>query len=55
MVKGQIPYIVILGDKEVENNNISVRLRNSQQINNVSLADFMEQVSEKIRNRSLDL
>ena len=54
-VKKKIPYIIIIGDKEVENNNISVRLRDGQQINNVSLADFMERVSEKIRKRSLDL
>lgn len=54
-VKKKIPYIVVVGDKEVENNSISVRLRDGQQINNVSLADFVKRISEKIERKSLDL
>ena len=54
-VKKKIPYIIVIGDKEIENNCVSVRLRNGEQINNISLSDFIKRVSEKIKNRSLDL
>jgi len=54
-IKKKIPYLIIIGDKEVENNSISVRLRNGEQINNIPLADFIKRICEKIKNRSLDL
>ena len=54
-VKKKIPYVIVIGDKEIENNYVSVRLRNSEQINDISLADFMERVSAKIKNKSIDL
>ena len=54
-VKKKVPYIIVLGDKEIENNSISVRLRDGQQINDIPLSDFIKRVSEKIKNKSLDL
>ena len=53
--KKKVPYIIVLGDKEIENNSISVRLRDGQQINDIPLSDLIGRVSEKIRNKSLDL
>ena len=54
-VKKKIPYIIVVGDKEIENNSISIRLRDGQQINDIPLSDFIKRVSEKIKNKSLDL
>ena len=54
-VKKKVPYIIVLGDKEIENNSISIRLRDGQQINDIPLSDFIERISEKIKNKSLDL
>ena len=54
-VKMKIPYVIVIGDKEIENNKISVRLRNGEQINDISLPDFIKRVSEKIVQKSLDL
>ena len=54
-VKKKIPYLIVIGDKEVENNCISVRLRNGEQINNITLADFIKRISEKIKNKNFDL
>ena len=53
--KKKVPYIIVLGDKEIENNSISVRLRDGQQINDIPLSDLIGRVSDKIRNKSLDL
>jgi threonyl-tRNA synthetase len=54
-VKKKIPYIIVLGDKEIENNSISIRLRDGSQINDIPLSDFIKRVSDKIKNKSLDL
>ena len=54
-VKKKVPYIIVLGDKEIENNSISIRLRDGQQINDIPLSDFIERISEKIKSKSLDL
>ena len=45
----------MVGDKEIENNSISIRLRDGQQINDIPLSDFIGRISEKIKNKSLDL
>ena len=54
-VKKKVPYIIVVGDKEIENNSISIRLRDGQQINDIPLSDFIKRISEKIKNKSLDL
>jgi len=54
-VKKKIPYLIVIGDKEIENNSISVRLRNGEQINNIPLSDFMKRISERIKNKNFDL
>ena len=54
-VKKKIPYVIVIGDKEIENNHVSVRLRNGEQINDISLSDFIKRVSAKIKNKSIDL
>ena len=54
-IKKKIPYLIVIGDKEIENNSISVRLRNGELINNIPFSDFMIRISEKIKNKSFDL
>lgn len=47
----KIPYMIIVGKKEEENNSISVRLRNGEQKNGLDAQDFVKTVSEKISTR----
>ncbi len=51
----KIPYIVVIGDKEIENNSVNIRLRNGETLGEMSVADFVKRVKEKIESKSLDL
>lgn len=51
----KIPYAIIIGDKELENNSISIRKRNGELINNISIADFLKLIKKKIKQKSLDI
>lgn len=51
----KIPYAIIIGDKELENNSISIRKRNGEMLNNISMADFIKFVKRKIKLKDLDL
>ncbi|MCI8379535.1 MAG: threonine--tRNA ligase [Lachnospiraceae bacterium] len=37
----RVPYIIIVGEKEAENNNISVRKRDEGELGNMSVKDFL--------------
>lgn len=47
------PYMLVLGDKEAEQKNISVRLNNGQMVNFLSLDSFIQSVTKEVRERSL--
>ena len=49
----KIPYTLILGDNEKENNQISYRLFGSQETVTLSKDEFIKQLKEEIANRSL--
>ena len=49
----KIPYTLILGDNEKENNQISYRLFGSQETNTLSKEDFIKLIKEEITSRSL--
>ncbi len=51
----KIPYAIILGDKELETNTISVRFRDNHQENQIQFSDFLERILGKIRTKALDL
>lgn len=53
--KKLLPYIVIVGDKEIENDTISLRIRTGKQINDISLDSFISQCKKMVENHSLDL
>ncbi len=48
----KIPYIVVIGDKEVETNTINYRMHGSCETNILSIDDFCRLVFEKINNKS---
>jgi len=49
----KIPYMLIVGDKEVENNTVSVRLRNGEDLGSVKVSRFIERVESLVKSREL--
>jgi threonyl-tRNA synthetase len=49
----KVPYMLIVGDKEAEVGSLSVRTRSGQEHRDVTIADFVWQVSQEIASRSL--
>ena len=39
----KVPFMIILGDQEIENSTITVRLRNGENLNQVKLEDFVKE------------
>ena len=51
----KVPYMIVVGDNEKNNNQISVRVRNGTQKNNISLDEFIAEIDQKIKIRSSEL
>ncbi|MDP1723783.1 MAG: threonine--tRNA ligase [Alphaproteobacteria bacterium] len=49
----KIPYMIILGDKEIESGKISIRRRDGQQISDIDVLSFGKILVEEIRGRSI--
>ncbi|MHA1540626.1 MAG: threonine--tRNA ligase [Alphaproteobacteria bacterium] len=47
----KIPYVLIVGDNEIETKTVSLRNRNGEQENNLSLNDFISKIKNNIENR----
>lgn len=50
----KIPYMLIIGDKEVEAGVVAVRARKGGDLGTMTLADFTRRVVEEIRTRALE-
>jgi len=51
----KVPYMVIIGGREEENKTISVRQRDGQDLGNMSLDDFINQIKDQITKKALNL
>ncbi|MBE0364075.1 threonyl-tRNA synthetase [Pseudoalteromonas ulvae UL12] len=47
----RIPYLLVVGDKEVEQNEIAVRTRTGEDLGKFKVDDFISKLSEEINNR----
>ena len=47
----KIPYILILGDKEIKNKTVSVRQRNKGDIGELSLPSFIKKLKLEIEKK----
>jgi threonyl-tRNA synthetase len=47
----KIPYLLVVGDKEVENRTVAVRTRSGKDLGSMTLSAFMEGLSEEIASR----
>ena len=50
----KIPYQVIVGDKERDNNVVSLRLRGNVSKNDVKLDDLINEIHAKVKEHTLD-
>ncbi|MBQ2273138.1 MAG: threonine--tRNA ligase [Clostridia bacterium] len=48
----RVPYMLIIGEKEIENNCVSVRNRDTDQTTSMSLDEFLAQIKNQIATRS---
>jgi threonyl-tRNA synthetase len=54
-IEQKIPYLIIIGDKEVRENIISVRQRGSAKTVSISFSNFLEKISKEIQEKTLSL
>ena len=46
--KQKIPYMLVVGEKEIENNSVAVRLRGSRDIEDMEIGKFVEKIKKEI-------
>lgn len=49
----KIPYILVLGDKEMDHQNVTVRQYGQQALSEKSLAQFIEEIKQEIQQKAL--
>ncbi|OGM05251.1 threonine--tRNA ligase [Candidatus Woesebacteria bacterium GWB1_43_5] len=49
----KIPYMIIIGDKEEDSQNLSLRTRNGESTNSVKLEAFIKEIKEKIEKKTI--
>lgn len=49
--KMKIPYIVVVGDKEIETETVSIRARNNREEGLMKIQEFIDNLKEEIRNK----
>jgi threonyl-tRNA synthetase len=49
--KQKTPYILVVGDKEIESNSVAVRGRNDEDLGTISIDEFITKLQEEIQTR----
>jgi len=49
----KIPYVLIVGDKEIQNRTVSIRTRHGTNLGSMKLEDFENAILKEIEQRSL--
>ena len=48
----KVPYMLVLGDRDIENSTVSVRTRAGEDLGAMSLDAFLAKITEEIRTRA---
>lgn len=48
----KIPYVCVIGDKEIEANSVAVRARGIGQVGTINVDEFISKIEEEIKARS---
>jgi len=51
----KVPYMLIVGQKEVETNSVTLRKRNTREMTEFQVAEFIKFATEKIKNKDLEI
>ncbi len=51
----KIPYMLVVGDQEVENETVSLRSRDGERQNGMPVGEFLAHVQERIATRAGEL
>jgi threonyl-tRNA synthetase len=51
----KIPYMLVVGDREVENNTVALRKRDGSRQDDLPVAEFLAHITRVIRSRAADL
>ena len=51
----KVPYVLVVGDQEVADRTVSVRLRSDEKLDPVTVEEFAEMMGQVVRWRSLSL
>ena len=49
----KVPYMLVIGDKDIENNTVSVRTRKDGDIGSMSLDDFISKITDDIQTKRI--
>ena len=49
----KVPYVIVLGDKEVESKTLTIEKRDGSKVENISLEDFIQNILKEIKDRAL--
>ena len=50
--KEKVPYILVIGDKEMESGSVSVRKRKKGNLGAVKLEEFIERIEQEIKGKN---
>ena len=51
----KIPYMIVVGNNEMEAGQISLRVRDGSQQNNIPLAEFVARAKDRVARRAPEL
>jgi len=49
----RVPYLLVVGDQEVEQQQVAVRTRRGEDLGKLSIAEFVEQLSNDVKTRTI--
>ena len=47
----KVPFLIVIGDREVENDHVAVRLRNGKDLGSMSIDAFIDVLQSRVDNR----
>ena len=50
----KIPYMLVVGDKEIASSAVSIRLRTGEDLGSQPVSDFMKRVNRMVKGKSCD-
>jgi threonyl-tRNA synthetase len=50
----KVPYIIVVGNKEKENNSIAIRIFSADGQKIINVNEFIKKMNEKIKDKSLN-